>query len=194
VTSFATTEELRIELGLTDIDEQRAQQRLDWATAAIRRWTGQWITLVTDDEVTFQGAWPSRFTLPQVPVVEVTAIEIDGEPVTDFELFGQALIRGTATADRLDYERTGSNWGGDGSVMVVTYTHGYDLIPDDIKGVCISAAARGWGNPQGAQSETIGSYSIAYGTTGTSGSVRLTKDEKNLLRPLKNRWVALLNA
>jgi hypothetical protein len=81
-------------------------------------------------------------------------------------------------------------WGGPKATVVVTYSHGYEVIPDDIKGVCLSAAARaftspGLVNPAGVESETIDGYAVTYRSNMANGStagVTLAEDESRIVK------------
>ncbi len=63
--------------------------------------------------------------------------------------------------------------------MTVVYTHGFAVIPNDVKGVCLALAARSLQSPDGVNSETVGSYSVSYSRTG--GAVSLLDEERRLL-------------
>jgi hypothetical protein len=56
-----------------------------------------------------------------------------------------------------------------GRTVEVTYTHGYETVPADVKAVGLAVAARNYQNPNGVRSETIGAYS--YTNAGTDDDV-----------------------
>lgn len=53
------------------------------------------------------------------------------------------------------------------------------LVPDDVKGVALMSTARGYVNPTGAASETVGPYAVRNGT------VYLTPEEVATLEAVK---------
>jgi hypothetical protein len=198
--AFASTEELRVELGLSTLTADqtaRAQRRLDAATAAIQDYTGQTISRVDADEVTLVGTWAAKLPLPEVPVVSVTAVSVEGEALTadsDYFLSGRILWRGAVGLNDEQAWRVptpaDSHWGGPERTVTVTYTHGWEEIPDAIREVCLNMALRGWDTPTGAVSEKVGSWSAQYGPEASSGAVGLTRAEKAILRRLKRTWQA----
>jgi hypothetical protein len=161
---------LQIEIG--DADKVASCQRaIVEATAAIRNYCKQYIELVEDDEYTFDVR-PARWNLllPELPVVEVSTVVEDDEPLTvddDYQLgnYGQLW-------------RVGRRWAAGTQIVTVTYTHGYETIPDDVVAVCTRAAARAYqaglraadsdGVP-GVASKSLGDYAVSYAAEGTEG-------------------------
>jgi hypothetical protein len=170
---------------------------LDIASGTIRNEAGQQLELVEDDEVTLPGVWERVLWLPQRPVVEVSAISIN-----DFALPpGTWVVRSSGQlmpffAPLLNWSDAdgwwggpgGSNswWGGPAATVAVTYTHGYDPIPDDLRGVCLALAQRLLLLPlSGAVvSESIADYSITYGRLATN---QLMADERRTVRRYRRR-------
>jgi hypothetical protein len=69
--------------------------------------------------------------------------------------------------------------------VFITYTHGYDQIPDDIRSACLQMASRGLaGPPPGVRQESIGSYSVTYDTGAAS---RLGATEIDLISRYRRR-------
>lgn len=190
--TLSTVDEFGFFLGVTFTDAQaeRAQLLLELASGAIQRFTRQTIELVEDDVAVLHGTWKAGLVLPQVPVVSVSTVELDIEGVltedTDWSFDGQrTLWRGvvpTGTAGR--------SWGGDTQKITVTYTHGWEEIPAEIRAVCLQIAARSYRNPGGVSAESVGQYSVTYGS-GAQG-ISLTPDEKAMLRSLRSKWVSAL--
>lgn len=148
-----------------------AQRAIKAAGAAIRNYCKQYLELVEDDEYTFDVR-PARWNLllPELPVVELSSVVEDGETLTegdDYELgnYGQLW-------------RVGSRWAAGNQIVVVTYTHGYETIPDDVVDVCTRAASRIYqaglkaedsdGVP-GIASKALGDFSVSFGTEGSEG-------------------------
>ena len=181
---------LQIEIEYDNVSAQRA---ITEATAAIRNYCHQTIELVEDDVWTFDVR-PARWNLmlPELPVVEVTGVVEDGEPL-DLEDDYQVGLYGQLW-------RVGRRWKEGVQVVAVTYTHGYETIPDDVIGVCTRAAARGYqaglrsaeseGVP-GVASKGLGDFTVSFvgetgggvgeGVMGASAARMLLLSEKDVL-------------
>lgn len=138
---------------------------LEVASAAVRDAAGAPITQTTST-ITLEGEPDQRLRLPGPPVTAVSAVEVDGQPVTDWRLRSSALWRAA-----------GWSPGCDPSEVTVTYTHGLPVVPADIVDlVCRIAAAAlvayraedgGTGlAAQDVRAERIGDYSVTYGDDG----------------------------
>lgn len=156
---FATAPELASYLGVTFTAEERsrADDLLEQASAAIQNYTGQRLEYVEDDEVTLYAQGEGRLFLPELPVVEVSSVEVDGTALTSTQFSwetGGALSRGTTL------------WGSAATFppvdVVVTYSHGYETIPSDIRLACMQLAATGFRGTEGVSSESIGTYAVSY--------------------------------
>jgi len=181
---------LQIEIEYDDVSAQRAIME---ASAAIRNYCHQYLELVEDDEYTFDVR-PARWNLllPELPVVEVTGVVEDGEPLydpDDYQLanYGQLV-------------RVGRRWKAGIQIVAVTYTHGYETIPDDVISVCTRAAARAYqaglrsadsdGVP-GVASKGLGDFTVSFvgetgggvgeGVMGASAARMLLLSEKDML-------------
>ncbi len=153
-----------------------AIQALEAATATIHAYTGQTLTLVTDDQVTLTG--PGPLWLPQVPVVTVTAVTVD------------SVLLAATNYEWTVYGRLASGWRGRWSGnVVVTYTHGYDSVPYDIRAVCWQVAARMLSNPYQYPREQVGQTTVSYPqpASNVGGGISLLDHEERTLdayRPL----------
>jgi hypothetical protein len=202
--AFATSDDLRVELGITTFTEDqeaRAVRRIDGATGAIQRYCRQTIELVEDDSVSLVGSWSAGLVLPEWPVTEVTSVVIDGDTLTadtDYVFDGQhTLWRGSTAFSWDDWSWRyppprgyDSHWGGPETQITVVYSHGFDPVPPEVVEICVSAALRGWDTPTGATQRQIGSWSASYGAAGVGGAVTLTREERRILNELRRRWVA----
>ncbi len=172
MTPFATPPQLASFLQVETIDTFTADLLLDLASEAIRDATGQAITRVYDDTVTFRSPAGTVLRLPQRPADPPTAVTIDGQAATGW----------TAVDDRL-YLTTG--WGTGGlngapSAVTVTYSHGYVTIPGTIRKVCLQLATRAYANPVGARQAGSGAVVTSYGD-----SLQLSESElRDVLRAL----------
>lgn len=190
MTSFATPTELGTYLGVTiAANDARAQLLLDLASAAIRRETGQQIDHRTADAIVLKGSWGTELELPQRPVLAVSAVSIDDGVANTAQVLNTDYGWKGAGVDTLD--KILGHWGGPRAAVHVTYEHGYAVIPDDIKAICLELAARAWSNPASSniKSETAKNYSVTY---ADSVGVRLTADEKADLRSYRRRIRSIL--
>lgn len=156
--SFATVADLETFLRkdfAVGSETDQAQAALDTATAEMKAHMGQNIAQVTADQITLDANGAGVLFLPERPVTAVSAVTVDGTALTvandvDWYSYG-ALYR--------DRDR-GGTWGDERQSVVVTYTHGYATIPDDIKRVCVKRAARILGSP------AVGSATVAADSEG----------------------------
>lgn len=141
------------------------------ASAAIQNYTRQRIEQVAADVVTLTvEASKSVILLPEQPVTAVASVVEDGTALTVGDHY-RWTSAGILT-------RVGRGWASGWQDVVVTYTHGYATIPDDLKGVCIRAAARAYqaglraaaaGGIAGIQSEQLPDYSVSFTPETASG-------------------------
>lgn len=193
VSPFATEAELEAYTG-TSVASDRAAILLDMASGAIRAHTNQTITYGTTTAV-MPGTFDSKLELPERPVTAVTSVTIGATALTadsDYVWDGQhtlhrgSKVDGVLSVNGPDYLINGwGDWGGPGAQVTVVYSHGFQSIPNDIKGVCLALAARTLGSPDGVNSESVGSYSVSYSRTG--GAVSLLTEEKALLNRYRRR-------
>jgi hypothetical protein len=146
----------------------RQQTALAQATDLIRgALGGQRITLVTDDVVVLPGPGRRLLQLPQKPIVSVTSVAIGSATFTegtDYEV--DAELNALA--------RLGYSWPR-GGVVRVTYTHGYDTVPEELARLCGRIADRILDGTLGARSvqESIGTKQ----TSVTFHSLALAGDD-----------------
>lgn len=169
---FATPDDLAARLGitLTDDEEERAELLLTQASKLIQDATRQTIRLVTDDELVRPGSFGNRIRLPQRPVVEVTSISASlpgGDPVdlteTSWYLDGDELVAvGFLGLSERSFGISGRGWLAPTYTLTITYTHGYETVPDLAKQVCLEAVIRAWTNPGAVLAETYGSQQVQY--------------------------------
>lgn len=196
---LATVSDLENALQRT-LDPGQANLALQRASARVRKWCRQTLTLVENETITLPGQ--SRILrLPQRPVVVD-----DTHPLTVTELFGITDVEYEALEGR-DFTRIGSEltrgqaWWAPGRLMGwpwmrpqgiwaqrvrVTYSHGYTEVPDDILDVVLDLAQMSMTNPQGLRSESIDDYSRTFAAE-TIGGAQLTEQHKEDLRPYRVR-------
>lgn len=202
--SFATPEQLAAYLPGVSIPEESALLALRVASAAIRRFTGQTLSFVEGDEVVLEGG-ERALVLPQRPVVvdgqhpltvveipDGTGIEVPAVENRDFIRQGAELRRGQPLYDLSrtmgwPYHRPLGIWA---DRVRVTYSHGYQEIPDDVVGVCLDLAAATLSNPRRLRSESAGATSVTY-TVETFGTGTLTSDHRKLLRSFRRTGMSV---
>lgn len=152
--AFATVTELSTYLrrGFDTDDSAVAALTLDISTQMIRSYTEQWIERVTET-VTLQPNHSTALLLPQIPVTAVSAVTYDETTMTttDYSWSSAGII--TKAVNYWD------------EIVTVTYTHGYDPVPADIRGVCLDVAKRAMENPAGLQRDDLNTASQWLGFT-----------------------------
>jgi len=172
------------------------QRAITEASEAIRNECRQQIDLVADDQVTFDVATTrqTKLFLPELPVASVAAVVEDGETLVegadeDYQLGNFGILH-----------RRNGYWVQGVQVVVVTYTHGYASIPQDIVDVATRAASRAYqaglkaadaGGVPGIASKGLGDFNVAYqaeqgggvgeGVMGASAARMLLLSEKDIL-------------
>jgi hypothetical protein len=164
------------------------------ATAAIRNYCNQYLELVEDEEITFDSAGGARLFLPELPVIEVSQVVEDDETLVaddDYKLGQHGILH------RLP---AGRRWVKGVQIISITYSHGYETLPDDIIAVATRAAARGYQAGLraaddeavvGVQAKSLGDFSVTYGSEqgggmaegvmGASAARMLLMSEKDIL-------------
>lgn len=168
------------------------------ASARVRRYTQQDITLVTDETIELPGG-ERTLRLPQFPLIVdaghlLTVVEVaefggvdwDAVEGRDYSRLGNELTRGYPWQEptRLmgwPYNRPAGVWA---PKVRVTYSHGYDEIPDDIVDVVLDLATMNMTNPANLRSEAIDDYSRTYASESI-GNAKLARGHKEDLRPYR---------
>ena len=168
------------------------------ASARVRRYTRQDITLVENDTISLPGG-ERVLRLPQYPlvvdashpltVVEVadfSGIEWDALENRDYSRLGNELTRGYPwqAPTRLmgwPWNRAQGVWA---PKVRVTYSHGYTEVPEDIVDVVLDLATMNLANPENLRQVSIDDYQRTFASE-TIGSAALTKDHKDALRPFR---------
>lgn len=181
--ALVAVDELRTFMPGVTLDEDQAELVLAIASGTVRGATGQTLSLVEGDEVELRGTWGRQLQLPERPVLAVTAIAVDGVevPATSYRwsrdgkvTFSRSSPLVNAPAAALGY------WGGDEVLVTVTYDHGFDPVPDDVRGVVLALARRAILVPDAGAvaQESLGSYSVTYSREAAS---TLTRGEERKL-------------
>ena len=178
---FATAADLAAAMQ-APVDSDAAELALASASAVIRRWTRQTITRVTDDAAQLRVIDCDELVLPQRPVVSVGEVKVNALVLADWVLSGDRLLR-TGGWRYLP----GTSSYPDPGVVQVTYTHGWEDVPDEVKAVCLDLASSTLSNPSMLRQEAIDDYSRTFATESVGLGV-LSGTHKELLADYRRRW------
>lgn len=178
---------------LTADEETRAVGLLASASTRIRRYTRQDFTFVANDVQVLRGDGDT-IRLPQRPVTAVTSVVAVGAGgLPDVPLAGWwfdgidvVYLRGCAIVINLP------EWWHEypTDVYRVTNSHGYAEIPADVVDVCAGMVLRTLTAPTqagGVRSETLGSYSYQLEAAGVGLTVRLSDEDKEILKDYRQK-------
>ena len=168
---FATSQDLATFTGDNSLDSDSGQLIIDMASAIIRNYCRQTFDLIEDDEVELRGTRRRRLLLPERPVVSVSSVTVDGDPVESFRKVRDGLWRT-------------QGWGGEDRLVEVVYTHGFaenDPAWDVLTGVCLQVSARAAANPQHFQSVNVDGVGSVFGMGPSHTNLGLTAAEQATL-------------
>lgn len=173
--SFASVTDLATRLGRTFslTESPKIEAMLSDATAYLQAEIGQQIEAGESTITLVVDRGETRVELPALPVRSVTEVLLNGEPVEDFELVGNAIIRPCGFGSSTSFAK-----------LTVTYKHGYLAIPGDlvaytcvlVSGILGQVERNGSLTAGAVTSERIDDYSVQY-TQEDSG---LSLPERNL--------------
>lgn len=173
--------------GIPEDDRGRVETLLKRASAVVRSYTGQSFTKETTTErIRPRG---DKVILPKRPVVSVESVGVfDGTnvlPIVGYmwdggcEIWlcpGETVIN--LAADVLDLFRYNT------PLVEVAYTHGYDMVPEDIVTVVCGMVARTYASPGVAgtyKSQTVGPFSATLSDAAAQGIAGLTDADRLIL-------------
>lgn len=146
------------------------------ANASVRAWCGWHIAPVITETLILDGSGGIVQLLPTQRIVAISSALLNGVDVTDRIRWSRhsGVIQLGTTWDTDDYPY-GYPWGGCvfpnlPGVLEITLDHGYDLdeVPD-VANVIASVQSRSAAAPAGVVAQAVGSASIRYAETTTSG-------------------------
>jgi hypothetical protein len=162
-------------LGVNETDDL-STIALDSACYTIRGFLHQTINLVTDDTIAIDADGSARIMLPEAPVVSVSSVGTLST-YTDFTVTAYDTTQYLVDYDKGAIEFRGAYFPNRVGAVQVTYTHGWEVIPTDIRIVALTLAARIY--DQGlAKAETIGNTRLVYSHDESLG---LSPREKDML-------------
>ncbi|WP_228181987.1 hypothetical protein [Streptomyces anulatus] len=147
---WATPEELRLHLRLPVIDAEEAAVIIATAERTVRGDLEQTIDAVAGDVIGLVGNGRQVINLPEMPVTLVSSVTVDG------------TLLGTGAWRANRYGILTGRWPLDADISVV-YDHGYAVIPEQVKAVCLQVAGRAWVHARSAvAAESLGDRSVTY--------------------------------
>lgn len=165
-----------------EIDENRADLMLRLASGEVRAHTGNLFSRVDDDVVILNGTGSTILLLPEAPVVDVTMVLEGVGRTTELDLVGGLVDSPSWEWDESGIlERLDGIWARRRRWYQVTYSHGFETIPDEVVAVVLEAASNAYLNPDGIRQEALGRYS--YSSTAREAGVGLTDANRSVLDP-----------
>lgn len=160
--AYASTTELASWMQDSSIETATATLALAVASSAIRTHCG-WSIEEEDVDAVLDGTGERSLWVPTLKLTAVGSVVVDGD----------TLVAGT------DYDWTSygkliraGRWPNTPRSVTISYTHGYETLPEVVKGACLIAAAIMYRNPEfhSSRSETMGPFaeSVGYPTTSPS--------------------------
>ena len=157
---LAEPADLAVWLGVADND-QKLLQALAAASSRFRGAVRHPVTFVADDVVTVDGNGRESVILLAAPVTEVASVKLDGVALVEGEDFSWS-------ADGFLRRVTGC-WPDRLRCIEVTYSHGYQVVPEDIAEVVIDQARALYTVLPGVQTRQVGGQSVTFGTQAAIG-------------------------
>lgn len=179
------------------VETTRANSLLVDASAVVRSYTKQQFTQSQTTERIRPIGY--RIRLPQKPVISVDSLSLilsnaapvafpgfwwDGSDEVWLLNENQVINLAEELMYALRYETP---------VALITYTHGYSTVPDDVRAVVCSMVTRTLTAPGlgGVVSEGVGEYSYRLSDAAAQGALTLTDSEKNVLSSYRRRTTVL---
>lgn len=188
--NFFSREELAAQLQVDTIDNATADQYAAFASDALRAYLHQQVDRVRGDKAVLEATGSTMLVLPELPVTAVSGVKAGGVSLvtTDYEWWAGGQLYRLVYAGTADTPRIVGYWPY-GTVVEVTYDHGYTTVPGAIKEVALELAANLYSNPGGVAQESVASYSVMWATrssdTDQYGRMYLTAEQKLRLAPYR---------
>jgi hypothetical protein len=185
---------------LTAAETTRSAFLLTDASERIRSFTKQTFNLIQTAEVI--APVDNQIILPQRPTISIDGlarVDPTGNAYMPYSIYtwdgAQTIMLGPPSAVINAPEFWVDNdWFWRNVTYLVTYTHGYSVIPDKVVGVCATMVMRvllAPGSP-GVVGETIGGYSYRMADGVPLAAISMTSDDEEVLKPFcarKNRTI-----
>lgn len=160
--------EARLARALDSVQRSRAAALLTDASATVRGFTGQTLTRAQTTARFVPRYYQCRWgiVLPQWPIITIDTVVNDANQAVTVNWVQDDFVLATVP-------------------LTITYTHGYQPIPDDIVAVVCQVAGRAFGTlptDAGITSETLTPYAYTIGAAAAAGPMGLLDDEKRALK------------
>lgn len=166
-----------------ELDNARAELYLRLASGEVRAATGNDFDFVEDDEILLSGRGSTVLLVPHAPLVDVSELLEAFGTSSELELAGP-----DTSSPAFEWSEDGILRRIDGGVFRrrfrfyrLTCSHGFEVTPDEVKGVVLEIAGDGYLNPEGIRQETLGRYS--YTVAGREAGVGLLASHEDALVP-----------
>lgn len=188
---LASVEELELFLD-DDLNRARAELFLLIASAEARAYTGNEFVFVEGDVIIVNGSGSPTLILPQAPISAI--VELTEAPRSSAE---KILAGPESSSPAFEWAEEGIVRRLDGGIFARRFRyyrfivdHGFDVAPDEVRGVVIRCAARAFENPDGVRQESLGRYS--YTLAGEQAGIGLYAPDRRDLDPyhLGSKWRA----
>lgn len=171
--ALITVEELEAFMGreFDASEEAQAEVVIDSVSEIIEGVTGVTFSLVTNEEIRAQADGYGIIEFNAKPITAVSVYDIDGTVALDYATWdGLSSVYGLQPNQVVD----------------IVYSHGYAVVPGDIKAVAYGACSRVMFNPSGLRQETVGAISVTYpGIGGEAGTINFSRLEQKVLDKYK---------
>jgi hypothetical protein len=160
--SLATVSQLSayLQQPLADNDPSGALM-LQIASGMVRDYLHSTLDYVQNDVVVCDPIDGSYVLLNELPIESVSKLEtFDGTTWTIMAPSSYTVSTRIGMISGLP--GLGITWPTKPGTWRVTYTHGFQTIPDTIQGVVLGVAARNYSSPASISSESLGGYSVKY--------------------------------
>lgn len=161
-----------------DANDATAELLLRLASGKVRDYTQQKLNYIADDPAILSPSEWGRAFLPELPIIAGSVVV---ETTSDNGVTWTPMSAWTldyATGELSDLSRWPNHAPRGPSSWRVTYSHGYQEIPDGIQAVVLDVAARTMETPIGVELERVGLRQVKYSTAAP-----LSDDNKADLEP-----------
>lgn len=154
---WPTVDDLSDHLGVVSSgdDDGHAEAAIRAAVAAVKDEARQVLDVVEDEELVLDGVWGPELRLPEVPITDVSSVSVVYQFMAPETLAGFTWTKSGRLFNGM------SSWGGPGTQVTVTYTHGWSTPPSVLWSLVLDVAARRFLNPEGIRTDAVGDKSVA---------------------------------
>lgn len=169
-----------------DPDSVAAAFAMSAASEMVRGYLNQYVSLVTNDVILLTGSGTRALILPELPVVAINSVTVGGDALVVADYVESRGVLWRRTSDALDDNgvHITSTWTA-GYDVVINYTHGYAVVPADIRLVTARIAvgiAFDAGLVPGLKQESVQDYSYTRADTSATAGAELAVLSRRVLR------------